>query len=705
IMGTVTAQNPDNEALSFEVLTTPTNGTVVMNADGTFTYTPDADFNGMDTFTYQVTDSLFLDQGFDESVPQFGVVTVNVAPQNDAPDAEDQFFEVPAVPVFEGQIDATDIDGDDLEFSLVTSPGDDPLGVLTVNSDGSFSYARDDFGDGFDTFQVQITDGEETITVNVTFGLEDGGGDVAEDLGLSVDFNLTATEDAPAGSATVSVAPVAATPLNIMFAMDESGSIGTTGFQQQVTAVSQAITALRTQFAESSTPVTISLVTFDGNSRTFGEFDLQDQDGLDAAITSILASFNGGGTSWAAALDEADSFFTSQDAFYDNLTDETGEEFGEAVNFLYLITDGVPSGGNPYPAALANLRDNHNVVIEAFGIGDINSSLLTQQYTVDGVTYDFDNGGGVPSVTLDNSAEGNSLAAALLDSSIFGAELASFQLSLEADGVGTGIIADENSEAFEGQDLNFLLSLAKVDGIEDLLGDVNNLQAVAVFDTDGDLSTTDDQVNVVSTVQIAAPITDVDLSGLDGADLLLGGDGNDTLTGNGGEDVLFGGGGLNELYGGADDDILVVNEVPTAGSVMDGGAGDDDWLSFTIAGDLTGILPTLTITDVEALDMENGVANTLTLTAADVAGLSSEASGFADDLFSGAIDPDSTIMVFGDAGDVLNLDSPGGFVVQHSTVMDGDDSYTLYSFFSPGGDPAFVAVDDDISVNALLVSS
>ncbi|MEO0370153.1 MAG: Ig-like domain-containing protein, partial [Pseudomonadota bacterium] len=46
IMGTVTAQNPDNEALSFEVLTTPTNGTVVMNADGTFTYTPDADFNG-----------------------------------------------------------------------------------------------------------------------------------------------------------------------------------------------------------------------------------------------------------------------------------------------------------------------------------------------------------------------------------------------------------------------------------------------------------------------------------------------------------------------------------------------------------------------------------------------------------------------------------------------------------------------------------
>ncbi|MEL7252725.1 MAG: Ig-like domain-containing protein [Pseudomonadota bacterium] len=716
--GTVTAQNPDNETLTYSVLTQPVNGTVDMNLDGTFVYTPDPDFNGTVTFTYQVTDSTFLDQAFDESVPQFGTVTINLSPENDAPEAEDQFFEVPAVPTFEGTIDATDIDGDDLQFSLVTSPGDDPLGTLTVNEDGTFTYERDDFGSGFDVFTVEITDGEETVTVDLTFALEDDGGEVAEELGLGVDFNLTATEEAPAGSATVTVSQPASTPINIVFAMDQSGSFSDE-FGEQIAAVRDTIKALVAQFEGSTTPVTIQLTVFNSTATNSGPFDLTNDaaivDGeltgaIADALTQIENNFAGGGTSWVSAINAADSFYDNQEDFYQSLTDETGEQFGDPVNLLYLITDGQPSDSQTaIGAALANLLDSengHDVNIQTFGIGTgFDPTLLEQTYTVGGVVYPFDSDGDASVVGITDPITGqNNLSEVLLGSAIFAAELTSFELSLEADGVNLGVIADETSDAFEGQDLNFLLSLAEVDGIEDLLGDVNNLQAVAVFDIDGDETTTDDQVTVVSTVQIVAQDTGQELTGLDGADLLVGGGSNDTLTGNEGSDVLFAGGGLNELYGGADDDILVVNAVQDTGSVMDGGAGDDDWLSFTMAGDLTGILPTLTISDMEALDMENGVANALTLTAADVAGLSSEASGLANELFSGAIDPDSTIMVFGDEGDTLNLDSPDGFVVQLGTVTDGDDSYTLYSFFSPGGDPAFVAVDDDITVNATLVS-
>ena len=37
-------------------LTGPANGTLTLNADGSFTYTPDADFNGTDSFTYRAND-------------------------------------------------------------------------------------------------------------------------------------------------------------------------------------------------------------------------------------------------------------------------------------------------------------------------------------------------------------------------------------------------------------------------------------------------------------------------------------------------------------------------------------------------------------------------------------------------------------------------------------------------------------------------
>ncbi|MEM7731901.1 MAG: Ig-like domain-containing protein, partial [Pseudomonadota bacterium] len=579
LSGTVTAENPDSENLSFSVLSQPSSGSVVMALDGTFTYTPAPDVNGPVTFTYQVTDGTFLDQPFDESVPQFGTVTINLAPENDAPVADDQFFAVSGSDALIGTIEASDIDGDNLEFTVVSGEEDAPLGILEVDPNtGEFTYTPDDFAGGFDTFTVQISDGEETTEITLTFGLEDDGGTAAEELGLAVDFTLSASEEAPAGSATVTVSQVAATPINIVFAMDQSGSFAQE-FGEQIDAVRDTIRALVEQFEGSNTPVTIQLTVFNSSATNSGPFDLTTDaaivDGeltgqIADALTQIENNFAGGGTSWVAALNAADSFYDTQEDFYQGLTDETGEVFGDPLNLLYLITDGQPSDnavaiGN----ALANLLgqpDGHVVNIEAFGIGtDFDTSSLLQTYTVDGVDYTFDTDGDgmIPVVGITDPDTGqNNLSEVLLGSAIFAAELSSFQLSMAADGDNLGVIADETSDTFEALDLNFLLSLSEIDGIEDLLGDLNFLRAVAVFDTDGDEATTDDQIKVVSVAQLDAPEDDVNLIGLNGSDLLLGGDGDDTLTGNDGNDALFGGGGLNELYGGAGDDVLVVNEVP-----------------------------------------------------------------------------------------------------------------------------------------------
>ncbi|MEM7596474.1 MAG: Ig-like domain-containing protein [Pseudomonadota bacterium] len=696
--GQVTATDADGDDLTFAVLTQPENGTVEMNADGTFTFFPEADFNGEVTFTYQVSDNgTFLDQEFDATVPQFGTVTIDLAPENDAPEADDQFFEVQADGEFTGQLIATDIDGDDLEFDPLTVP---EQGELTLNLDGSFTFVPDEGASGFDTFQVQVLDGDLEVDVfEVTFAYGDSGGDVAEERGLDVEFNLTATEEAPAGSATITRSEVTATPINIVFALDASGSFSEE-FGDQIDAVRATITALQSQFEGSSTPVTVQFTVFNGSATNFGPFDLfasgdEENPGINATLNAIETAGAGGSTSWVAALNAADGFYTDQEA-----------ELGEGVNILYFITDGQPTDTEDQIAsALFNLRSNHSVDILAFGIGaGFDASALEQVYSItpggatEPVELDFDSDNSAPVIVVDD------LSGALQESPIFAAELTSFELSLQSDGEDQGVIADETSDAFEEQDLNFLLSLAEVDGIEDVLGDTNDFQAVAVFDTDGDLTTTEDQVNVVSSARIERPEEAVTESGLDGADLLVGGDFDDVLTGNNGNDMLIAGGGLDELRGGLGDDILVIDEVPASGTIVDGGAGGDDELNFTIGGDLTGILPTLTITEIEAIEIENGEANTLTLTSGDIAGLSDSASSEVEDIFEGyTLNTDDTVIVFGDDTDTLNLTAdPGGIIIESGTETRGDESFTLYTFRDGVGDvTAVLAVDDDVTVNGV----
>src|SRR6266511_2367505 len=70
--------NEDGDALTASVVSTPANGTVTLNTlDGSFTYTPDANFNGTDSFTYQVDDGTLASN--------VATVTLTVTPINDAP--------------------------------------------------------------------------------------------------------------------------------------------------------------------------------------------------------------------------------------------------------------------------------------------------------------------------------------------------------------------------------------------------------------------------------------------------------------------------------------------------------------------------------------------------------------------------------------------------------------------------------------------
>ncbi|MCW7542166.1 cadherin-like domain-containing protein, partial [Aquabacterium sp. A7-Y] len=73
----VSASDADGDALSYSAGTAPTNGTVVLDANGNYTYTPNANFNGTDSFTVAVTDA----QGATDTI----TVTVTVNAVNDNP--------------------------------------------------------------------------------------------------------------------------------------------------------------------------------------------------------------------------------------------------------------------------------------------------------------------------------------------------------------------------------------------------------------------------------------------------------------------------------------------------------------------------------------------------------------------------------------------------------------------------------------------
>ncbi|TOH14649.1 RTX toxin, partial [Vibrio parahaemolyticus] len=114
VLGNDTFEGKD-KVVSLDAENGPKNGTVIVNNDGTVTYTPDDNYVGKDTFTYVVTSG-----GVSEST----TVEVNVTPVNDAPVAKDDIAttqEDTAVTIDVLPND-TDADGDKLSIELASVP-------------------------------------------------------------------------------------------------------------------------------------------------------------------------------------------------------------------------------------------------------------------------------------------------------------------------------------------------------------------------------------------------------------------------------------------------------------------------------------------------------------------------------------------------------------------------------------------------------
>ncbi|EPT9501454.1 tandem-95 repeat protein, partial [Vibrio parahaemolyticus] len=161
VLGNDTFEGKD-KVVSLDAENGPKNGTVIVNNDGTVTYTPDDNYVGKDTFTYVVTSG-----GVSEST----TVEVNVTPVNDAPVAKDDIAttqEDTAVTIDVLPND-TDADGDKLSIESASVPKEQGT-VEVVNGKLVFTPAENFNGDAEITYTVtdgQLTDeAKVTVTVN-----------------------------------------------------------------------------------------------------------------------------------------------------------------------------------------------------------------------------------------------------------------------------------------------------------------------------------------------------------------------------------------------------------------------------------------------------------------------------------------------------------------------------------------------------------
>ncbi|HCH0840199.1 TPA: tandem-95 repeat protein [Vibrio parahaemolyticus] len=181
VLGNDTFESTD-KVVSLDAENGPKNGTVIVNNDGTVTYTPDDNYVGKDTFTYVVTSG-----GVSEST----AVEVNVAPVNDAPVAKDDIAttqEDTAVTIDVLPND-TDVDGDKLSIQSASVP--EAQGKVEI-VDGKLVFTPAENFNGHAEIIYTVTDGELTDEAKVTVTVNP----VNDAPTIKVDAVESITEDA-----------------------------------------------------------------------------------------------------------------------------------------------------------------------------------------------------------------------------------------------------------------------------------------------------------------------------------------------------------------------------------------------------------------------------------------------------------------------------------------------------------------------------
>src|SRR5438067_1880798 len=151
----------DGDALTAVLVGAPAHGSVTLNANGSFTYTPAANYNGSDSFTYKANDGALNSN--------VATVAIAINAVNDAPVANAQSVTTAEDTAKAITPTASDVDGDALTYSIVSGPAHGALSGAAPN----VTYTPAANYNGSDSFTFKANDGTvdsaaATISITVT---------------------------------------------------------------------------------------------------------------------------------------------------------------------------------------------------------------------------------------------------------------------------------------------------------------------------------------------------------------------------------------------------------------------------------------------------------------------------------------------------------------------------------------------------------
>ena len=155
IYSNVTATDVDSYNLTYTVVTQPQHGTLSMGTNGYYSYIPNANYFGSDSFSFKANDG-----SADSNV---ATVNLTITSVNDAPVADyGGSSSTPQNTVLNGNVSAHDVDSPSLTYIIVSQPSH---GTLVINSStGAFTYTPAANYSGGDGFVFKVNDGITAVS-------------------------------------------------------------------------------------------------------------------------------------------------------------------------------------------------------------------------------------------------------------------------------------------------------------------------------------------------------------------------------------------------------------------------------------------------------------------------------------------------------------------------------------------------------------
>ncbi|MBM5574503.1 retention module-containing protein [Deefgea sp. CFH1-16] len=169
VSGQLVAKDDNGDVLIFSKTSDPSHGTVVVNANGAYTYIPNKDYTGPDSFQVQVSDD---GKGGTDTL----TVNVGVTPVNDAPVASnDSASTVINTPILNINVLANDKDIDGDTLTITSAQAQDPSkGTVSINPDGTINFIPANNVLGPVVINYSISDGKGgTDTAQLTINVGD----------------------------------------------------------------------------------------------------------------------------------------------------------------------------------------------------------------------------------------------------------------------------------------------------------------------------------------------------------------------------------------------------------------------------------------------------------------------------------------------------------------------------------------------------